>query len=60
MYDFNFNCNFLIRQFRYPFDEFLSDFKWHMCIGFVTALAVMPNVLSDAQVIMISMQCLEF
>ena len=37
-------------QFHYSFDEFLSDFRWHMCIGFVTALAVMPNVLSDAQV----------
>lgn len=43
-------ASYLPDKFRYSFDEFLSDFRWHMCIGFVTALAVMPNVLSDAQV----------
>jgi hypothetical protein len=49
MHKFHAKINFFF-QFRYPLDEFLSDFRWHMCIGFVTALAVMPNVLSDAQV----------
>lgn len=28
----------------------MIDYRWHTSIGFVTALAVMPNVLSDEQV----------
>jgi hypothetical protein len=28
----------------------MTDYRWHTSIGFVTALAVMPNVLSDEQV----------
>ena len=36
--------------FKYSFDDFTEDFNYHRPLGFATACAVMPNVMSTAQV----------
>ena len=36
--------------FKYSFEDFVADFNHHRPLGFATACAVMPNVMSSAQV----------
>ena len=36
--------------FKYSFEDFMEDFNYHRPLGFATACAVMPNVMSSAQV----------